>query len=372
MKQALTRYILLQKRMIRRKSYIAMALSVFIFILILRGVAMQDSSMTTVALALEAGADETSRSLYESLSSPNVLIRYVKYDTEDEAIKAVAGGKADEAWIIPADLSVLVQEFAIHKSVSRPIKIYARDPNVLHFFLREILEAQLFKHIGKLIYTDFAEKKLGFTSSDYEAHVTDATIFRIYDIGDEVPEEQPNYVTAPLRGFMALWLLISAIASAMYYISDERKGLFIYWKTKCPALREFLYILVVMLDSAVIALAGLFIGGVMTGLIWEILLILLYIVTLDLLAMIFRRIMRNEKIIGVFTPVIVTMAATFSPVFMDLRAFWYIQKLIPSYHYLESIFDPYYRTGMVLYCLILLGIVVVIDTLRKIFIRNKK
>ena len=371
MKQALTRYLLLQKRMIRRKSYIAMALSVFVFIIILRGVAAQDSSITSVAIAMEAGADETAVNIYDSLSSPNVLIKYIKYDTEDEAVKAVAGGKADEAWIIPADLSVLVQEFAVHKSVSHPIKIYARDPNVLHFFLREILEAQLFKHIGKLIYTDFAEKKLGLASADYESHIPDATIFRIYDIGAEVPEEQPNYVTAPLRGFMALWLIISAIASAMYFISDERKGLFIYWKTKSPVLREFLYIFVIMFDSAVIALAGIIIGGVMTDLIWEIPLLLLYIVILDLLAMILRRIMRNEKVIGVFTPVIVTMAATFSPVFMDLRAFWYIQKLIPSYHYLESIFDPYYRTGMLLYCLALLGIVIILEALGMTFRRKR-
>ena len=366
MKLKLKRYLLLHKRLIRRKSYICMTLSIFLLILVLRGIATQDSSITSVAIAKEEGADEISRKVYESLSSPNVLIRYIRYDTEKEAIDAVAEGKADEAWIIPADLSELIAEFAEHKSVSKPIKIYARDPNVLHFFLREILEAQLYKHIGKLIYTDFAEKKLGKVSADYEAHIPDVNIFRIYDIGAEEPEEQPDYVTAPLRGFMALWLIISAIASAMYYISDEKKGLFIYWKTKSPAVREFLYIFVVMFDSAVIALLGLFLGGVMTDIRCEVPLILLYAVTLTLLAMIFRRIMRNEKILGVFTPVIITMAATFSPVFMDLRAFWYIQKIIPSYHYLESVFDPYYRTGMIVYCISLLGIVILIEGFKKI------
>ena len=369
MKTGFTRYLLLQKRMIRRKSYIVMGLSVIILILVLKGIAMQDSSITTVAMSIEAGADEAAREVYDSLSSPNALIRYIKYDTEKEAVDAVAEGKADEAWIIPADLSSLIAEFAEHKSVSKPIKIYARDPNVLHFFLREILEAELFKHIGKLIYTDFAEKKLGSALADYEAHVPDATIFRIYTIGAEEPDEQDNYVTAPLRGFMALWLIISAIASAMYYISDEKKGLFIYWKTKSPVIREFLYIMVVMLNSAVIALVGLWIGGVMTGLEVEIPLMLLYIVILDLLAMFFRRIMRNEIVLGVFTPVIVTMAATFSPVFMDLRSFYYIQKIIPSYHYLESVFDPYYRTGMVIYCLCLLGIVAFWESIKRIITR---
>lgn len=366
MKLMFRRYLLLQKRLIRRKSYIAMVLSVFVFILILRGVATQDSSMTSVAIAVEVGADEAALELYSGLDSPSFLIRYIKYDTVEEAMDAVAKGKADEAWIIPAHLSNFIDDFTAHSFVAEPIKIYVREPNVLHFFLKEMLVAQLYKQVSKQIFEEYSIEKIGTVTVDFASNVPTGDPFKMYDVGDDISEEQPDYVIAPLRGFIALWMLISAIAAAMYYIYDDKKGLFIFWKTKYGFLREFLYIAVVLINSSVIAFIGLCLGGVLTNAFTEIFLLLFYSLILIFFSMVLRKLLRNELVIGIFTPLIVTVAATLSPVFMDLRSFWYIQKLIPTYHYLESIYDPYYRIGMSMYCVCMGVLAVLLYFIRKL------
>ena len=43
-----------------------MVFSVFLFVLVLRGITLQDSSVLTVSIALEENADETARELYDN------------------------------------------------------------------------------------------------------------------------------------------------------------------------------------------------------------------------------------------------------------------------------------------------------------------
>ena len=366
MKQIFTRYLLLQKRMIRKKSYILMMISVFVFVLILRGVSLQDSSMITIAVGIEDNADETALNLYNDFEKNGVVLSYDKYDTPEEAIDAVASGLADEAWIIPADLSDIVREFAINNKVSTPIQIYARESSVVQFFLRELLEARLFKYISREVFEQFSYDNLGAVTADYSSYIRQEKIFRLYEMGDEEEEIQPSYIMAPLRGLIALWMMIAAIASAMYYIHDKKNGLFIYWKTKSEFLREFFYLFVIIFDSSVIALLSIILAGIFTFPVSEIGIMILYDIILAFFAMLIIRIMRNEVVIGIFTPVMITVAAVFSPVFMELRAFEVICRLVPPFHYIKNAADPFYLPGMLMYLCCIGGVVILVDIVSKI------
>ena len=371
MKKIITRYLLLQKRLIRKKSYLLMILSVFLFVLILRGVAMQDSSMVKVSIAYDGAGepDEIAASVYDGFENAGVVLSFDKYDTKEDAIKAVASGKADEAWIIPCNLSEIIVKFADKTKISEPIEIYAREKSVIQFFLRELLQAKLYRYISEEIYNHFVTENIGEVKADFSAHVPVQNVFKLYDMAEGEPQEQPDYVTAPLRGLIALWLLISAIASAMYYIYDKKNGLFIYWRTKHDGLREFMYLFVIAFDSSIIALFAIYLAGIFTNIFTEISVIFIYDIILTLFAMLLIRIMRSETVIGIFTPVIVTVSSVFSPVFFELRAFEVICRLVPPYHYLKNIVDFYYLKGMLIYTGILLILVIGIDTL---FINAKK
>ena len=216
---------------------------------------------------------------------------------------------------------------------------------MIHFFLQEILQSQVYRLAGSRILNDYSVNNLGRENGTYEEYIPGDSIFKLYNIGDPDASEEMSYIVMPLRGFMALWLMISAIASAMYYIYDNNNGLFIFWKTRNGFLREFMYHLIVTFDSAVIALAGLALGGVFTGIIKELAAMAVYVVILTLFAMFVRLLLDSEMAVGVFTPVMITVSAIFSPVFVDLRSYKVIQNVVPPFHYLKSVFDPYYFRG---------------------------
>ena len=371
MKLNITRYLLLQKRMIRKKSFILMMLSVFVFVLILRGVSLQNSSMITIAIGLEENADDTAMNLYNDFEKNGVVLSYDKYESPEEAINAVATRNADEAWIIPANLSDIVSEFAATNKVSSPIQIYARESSVVQFLLRELLEARLFKYVSAEIYEQFSKENLGSVTADFSSYISADKIFRLYDMGDDEEEIQPSYIMAPLRGLISLWMMIAAIASAMYYINDRKNGLFIYWRTKSEFIREFFYLFVIIFDSSVIALISILLAGIFTLPILEIGIMLLYDVILTFFAMLIIRVMRSEIVIGIFTPVMITVAAVFSPVFMELRAFEVICRLVPPFHYIKNSADPYYMPGMIVYLCCIGGVVVILDYLLKIKVSNQ-
>ena len=372
MKQSIVRYLILQKRLLYRKSYLVMVFSVFLFVLVLRGVKLQDSSVLTVSIALEENADETARELYDNLVSADMVLMYEKYDTPKEAINAVISGKADEAWIIPADLAGLISGFAKDKKVTSPIQVYGREHSVIQYILREILEAQLYRYIGEELFVNYSNENLGFVSEDFKSYIPKDEVFKMYEIGASEEMNQPGYVIAPLRGMIALWMIISALASAMYYIYDEKNGLFVFWKTKSSFLREFFYIFFIVFDSSVIALIGILLGGVFTKPVWEIAMMLVYDIILVFFAMFIRRILRKEMIIGIFTPVIISLCAIFSPVFIDAKPYEALCRCIPPYHYLKSMFDSYYFLGMIIYCASLFAVVFIIDLIGSLKIPTVK
>lgn len=356
MKQSLTRYLLLQKRMLRRKSYLVMVLSVLLFIAALKGISMQDSGMATVVIYVEDGADATAVSFAEGFHNMEGIILYEFVDSEEAALLRVQDGTADEAWMIPANMQSLVDEYSNTGKLDTPITVYVREQNVIHYFLKEILQAHFFRHTSVNLLNSFSLEKIGISGLDPNEYVPDGNLFQLYNIGESDAVEQLNYNLMPLRGFLALWLLISSIASSMYYIYDCRNGLFIYWNTKSPFLREFLYHFLTIFDSMIIALIGLWVGGVFTDWRTELVSAFIYCIILVLFAMLLEKVMKSEKVIGVFTPVMITFAAIFSPVFVDLRSYKILQNLVPSFHYLKSTFDCYYIRGAFLYILCLLAI----------------
>lgn len=367
MKQFLTRYLLLQKRMLKRKSYLIMTLLVLFLVLVFRGIASVDDSMINVAVCVPDVKDETTQAFLDTMKEGTNIIRYSFYDSEDEAIEAVQKATADEAWIIPEDFSYIIREFAAHDEVDTPIKVYTGEENVLHFFLKEMLQSRAFRFISREIFLDHIDGQYDADASFFDKYVVTEDVVKFFNMEDGLETEDLHYAVMPLRGFMALWLLISAIASVMYYIYDEKNGLFIYWKASNAFLREFLYSFLIIFDSSVIALFGLCIAGVFTVPGREILTILFYDVVLAFFAMVLRFFLSDEIRVGVFTPVLITYATVFSPVFIDLTSLVSMQRFAPSYHYLKSMGDAYYYKGMGIFCLCAFLLATVLFFVRKAF-----
>ena len=231
-------------------------------------------------------------------------------------------------------------------------------------YFQELLETWRLK----FVYNDEpSADEVNHILQTYDNYGINGNLFEMgyVDEGAAPVEEEVSYLLMPLRGILALWLLLCAIAASMYYLEDEKNGLFIWWKVKAPIIRDFLYYVVIIAIPSVMVLVGLIYGGVFTNIKRELIAIVLYDLAIIFLANILRLLIRSIKGLGIITPILIMASAIFAPVFIDFKEGRTIQKFSPTFHYLYCIHDEYYVKSLLLYGIILLVIWYIINTISR-------
>ncbi len=371
----LRRYFILSKRLVKRLTYVALLIIIPIAVLLLKVGARDKGHVMSIGIYAEDKKDAATEALIKGLTDTSEDFLFAEFDNPTEAISAVEKGIIDEAWIIHEDLSEDFLRIAVGRTPYNPISVYIRETGVTHFMMQEILESAAFKILSKDVFSEFVKthyedsQDLENFENDFYKKVPENNIFA-FSYLDGTGEEDVDYLLLPVRGLLAILLLITGIAASVYYLEDEKHGLFIYWHTKTKNLRALGYYAVVMFFSTVLVLASLYLAGVGLGLFWEIVNILIYDLAVILFSMIIRMIFPNIKTLGVIMPLAVIASVVLSPVFLDMKSMRAIQVFVPSFHYLMSTHNSRYTGFMLIYCLaeiLILEILAVVK--RKYFVK---
>lgn len=353
MVQALHRYLLLNKRLLKKKSYLIMLLTVPVLVALLNFISNQEAGVATIAVA-KLQSDAVNDAVVSDLLDNPGSLDYIFYEDADAARAAVSSKKVSEAWIFPADLERSFVEIARDGHTDNCIQVIACEDNVTHMLTREVLNARLYKYYSKAIVEQYILSKYGEEidiGNLYYSYDIDGNLFEMGYI-DGSSEDNQSYLIMPLRGMLALWLTLCALAASMYYIEDYKNGLFIWWNTKFPILRDFMYYVVIVFIPSIIFLLGVYMGGIFTSLKREIVALLLFDCAIIAFANIIRLLAGSVKNIGIVTPVIIIMSAVFSPVFIDFKQARSIQRYVFQYHYLGCIHDGYFIRSLLTYVII--------------------
>ena len=186
---------------------------------------------------------------------------------------------------------------------------------------------------------------------NFYSRVPEGSLFE-YSYVDGDSDNDINFLLAPVRGFLAIILAVTSLAASIYYLEDEKNGLFIYWHSRVPNLRALGYYGVVMINSSLLVLISLYMAGVGGNVFREILLLILYDLALILFSMIIRKLLGRIKNIGVSMPIIVMMFILLSPVLIDLKNMRPIQKLVPTFHYLTGVHSDRSLLNLAIYCVV--------------------
>ncbi|NEX02394.1 MULTISPECIES: ABC transporter permease [Pseudobutyrivibrio] len=371
------RYLLLLKRLLKKKSYIAMLLVVPLMVFMLNIMSSADAGLMTIGVYIPKD-DEYCRTLRENIENNPGSLQFIFYDDKDEAISDVEHQQIAEAWIIPEDFEKTVSDMATKGRTKEKIEIVIRESGLTHMLGREVLCSRVYPLVAREIGIKYtAEAVYNNEPTDAElSHIIDT--YDTYGINGNLFEmgyvDQPksndtdvSYLMMPLRGILALWLLLCGVAASMYYIEDDKNSLFIWWKTKFPLVRDFLYYLVIILIPSIMVLIGLAYGGVFTNPLREVVALLAYDFAVICLASVLRLLIRGIKGLGIITPILIMSSAILAPVFIDLKEGRYLQKFFPTFHYLYCIHDEYYVKSLLFYGTILLLIWYLLNTLSRRF-----
>ncbi len=325
----------------------------------MRLAAREESGIVTVALYMSDPSDELSGRVTEQLQS-NEVLRYVLCDTREEAESMVKGFRADAAWIFPEDLGASLREAAAHKLVVPAVTVIEREDNVPLTFSREILSSALYPYFSYAVYEDYVRDDLGLEVSGgqlreaYERTLAEGRLFRLeYFDGQE--SEESHYLLAPMRGILALWLVLCGFAAAMYYAQDEQRGTF----SRMPAKRRlwvaFGVQAVLLSDAAVVLLAACRLTGVFT--VWgrEIVNAVLFAGSTLMFCNLLRMLCGTPERLGSCIPVVMTAMAVLCPVFINVRGLEALKYFFPPFYYLNATHSTYHFYLMAAYICIAAG-----------------
>lgn len=362
-------FVLLNKRLFKKYSFLLILCLVPLLVGGLRMAASQDRGIVAIALAMENSEDPLAVQVLEGLKEDNGVLRYVVCDTPKEARELVTSGRADAAWIFPENLEVSLRTAAAVKKVVPVVTVIERGDTVSLIFAREVLCSALYPYFSYAVYEDYVRDDLGIDANAQEleeaylATLVEGNLFQLEYMDGQVVEEG-DYLLAPVRGILALWLVLCGFAASMYFLQDEREGFFARTQEKRKIWASFAVHGVLLLDAAVVLLAACALAGVFTLPGRELLSAALFVFCVLAFCNLVRLLCGTVERLGVCIPILLAGMAVLCPVFLNIGGWRAVKYLLPPYYYLMSIHRTEYLWGMVVYACVTATLCVCVDRLK--------
>lgn len=375
------RYFILSKRLLKRPGFLAILLLVPILVGAM-GIAADngDSGVLTVALAMQDQEDKTAREIVDGLLRKDSLIRFEFYDTSKDAADAVRGGKADAAWIFSSNIEEKIEKFVNHTHKNNAfVAVIQREESVFLRLAHEKLNATLYPYISLAAYREAAGSvivdisELSNDQIDEFYYAVDAGGEELFDfvylngngaLGESDEKSASSFLLSPLRGLLAITVLLAGVAVAMFYLQDEARGAF----DRLPVGTGFSFSVIyhasaVIMLGAVVLLA-LLIMGMASALWYEILSLTLYCVAVVGFCICLRLLLRDIRLFGAAAPLLVVITAVLCPIFFKAPNIPAIQYLLPTYYYVRAFSNSNFIWYMAIYCVLLYAVGFVLHSLR--------
>lgn len=357
MRRIVTRYYLLNKRLFKKYSFLLILCMVPLLVGGIRMLAKEESGIARVALCLPNPDDALAGEVCEKLMKEDGILRYILCEKEEEARRMVMEDEADTAWIFAEDLAEGLRKAASKKRVSPVVKVVERKDSVSLILGREILGAALYPAFSYAVYEDYIREDLGLAEitgeelrKAYEKTLVEGSLFQMaYLDGGEDEEEDFNYLQAPVRGMLAIWLVLCGLAACLYYMQDEKQGVFARTPVPRRLPAAFGVCAVFLSDAALVVLLACKLAGVFT--VWhrEVLSCVLFACATLAFCNLIRLICGTPERLGSCMLILTAGMLVLCPVFLNVSGFRAVKYLLPPYYYLLSIHSVRYLYRMVIY-----------------------
>ncbi len=354
-------FYMLTKRLLFQRSFLILLCLIPCCMFFINLSFTRESGIVHIVLCSEA-PDKTSDEIIRTLKESDTVIQFSLSDSEENAKKMVSSHKADAAWIFDADFSEKIDAYTKESFDREPlIKIMEREETIPLKIAKEKLFGATFKHISFSLYENFVYENLGT-----EKEISPCTAKKYYDSvqkGNEIvrierlnatPQQKQNnsnYLTAPLRGILALMIVLCSLTAAMYFLKEQAQGKFSW----LPAKKRIIPAIASCFGAAILSAIAVFFtlqfSGIFTSFGKELIAILLFIVSVTGFCTTLLTLFRSAGKFGALIPGIMIVMFVLSPIFFNLKLLRPIRLMLPTYYYLQSIYNAKYFVYALLYCI---------------------
>lgn len=353
----LTWYYILIKRLLKKPGFLIILLLIPLFSVFLNLAAEEEKSIVKVAVASYDKSDYA-QEIIDKVSENNKLVSYHFCQEPNQAIEMVKKQEVDTAWIIKEDAEKLINDFALGKNTAIS-EIYVVEDNTFIQSSREILFEVLFERIAYRMYTNSVNAAVG--EGIAEEDVLQEKYY-IFDEEDAIVEmkflnsannilENADYLTAPLRGLLAILMMFCGMASMMFFNNDDRKKVFSGISYNKRAFVMFGNNLAATSVAGVIVTISLIASGIYTNFVYESVMMILMVLAVTGFCSLIGSAFSSNTLLSAMLPSLLIISLAFSPVFINLHSFELVQGILPPYYYLYGINNLSYAFPYMVYIL---------------------
>lgn len=358
MKQTKVRLWLLTKRLAKRPLYLAILLLMPIMTLLLSRSQGGESVGIKAYLYTE---QEDMDFVQELLEAEPRIITFAMAESEEALKQAVLTKEADCGYVFPADFS----DRLAADDWKRSVRLYCGEDVMIPMLVNEVVYTAVFRAYSENTFMDyaktvFAEAAGGGLEAQKQAgellnlYLTNGSTFSFSYHGtmpqagqlsneseEMLPGEQQeaNLMenVVPVRGMLALFMMLCACCGLVDYKRDREAGRLIW--TRHRFMIQLMMILLPTIAAAVISLLCMFASGVWNGFIIEITNVMIYICLLAVYTVVWGILFRSEHAVVASVPFLLLATILFCPIFWNLKSvlpiFQVMEKLFPVSWYLN-------------------------------------
>ncbi len=377
LKKTLRWAFLLWKRLYKKLTFLLLLAMIPVLVFSYGMVSQEDSGLVIVALASEAESVEPlTRTVWDELKQSQVM-RFIECNSPEEAKELVLQGEADVAWVFAEDLEAKIYDFAAFRSRKNAfVTVLEPDNRVTLKLMREVLSGVLFPHCSEALYLDYIREN----APELDA-LTDAQLLEYYrgtefseglfvftDLeGNATEEREAHYLLTPVRGMLAVVIVLAGLATAMYYIRDNQNGTFAWLPLRRQGFVELGCQMISVVNVTLVVLLSLWLTKQTAALGRELLVAAVYSLCVAAFAMLVRRLTGGIRGLGMVTPLLIVVMLVVCPVFFDLGVMRKFQFLLPPTYFINAAYNEKYLLYMILYTAVALVLCQGIDRLKKLF-----
>lgn len=349
-------FLMLSKRLYKKPTFLVLIFLIPVLVFGYIAISGGESGVMTVGMVAQQKDDPMTQRIFEDLRKDQHLISFQVYESEKEARTQLESGKLDAVWIFPGDLAEKIEAFNQKPTTSNSfITVLEREANVALVLTREKLSGAIYPYLAQRVYVSFMRElapELDHLSDDELLayyHGTNLEMELFAFAGSEAQKQETSYLLSPLRGLLGVLILLCSLATAMYYIRDDKQGTFAWVSQQWRFLPELGCHLASSLHVSAVCLVCLVISG-LSGNIWtELAVLLLYSLCCSTLAMTLRQLFGSLRSLGTMLPLIIVISLIICPVFFDLGIIRDLQYIFPPTYYINAIYNIRYLLYMPIY-----------------------
>ncbi len=387
MRRMLVWILLMCKRLLRRPSFVLILCLLPVVLLAYRFILQEDSQTVRVALYVngeDAFCEEVCKGLLEEVS----FVGYYMVDSEEEAYGDVAATRAECAYIFEPGLLQDIMKLEYEGKVTAISSDNTQYKSLInesvycmiyHCFADDVTTELLLDYEKEKLREDPDYPALGedgireLISERYSARQSSIFTYYYLDRNDteglgfttESSSVESNYLTKPIRGTIALFILLAGLAGLVFWFQDDGEGrfnAFPYYK------RPLLFVGSMFLPAMLAGIMGylcLFVSGVGQRPFKELGMMLAYVVLTTGFCNLLRLLVPSANAACAMIPILTLASYICAPVLMDMIAYIpairYVRSVLVVDYYLQAALSPAMILRFVLAAVILLPITVLLD-----------